>query len=250
MNKLKKILTSIIVGVCSLVPYNFNASAVVIPESALLQSGKVVYCDWLSDYMEKPVYIDINNEESISRIFDCTSAIENPVYVLMNESDRYFQPYFPYMNTFVYDEEMFNSLKEKFPNLDISVKGHEYVNIVGGGAQFIVIEYPEDTTLEYKISVANYVKENFNKGWGLYITLYESESFRFAGDVDNDNRLTADDASYVLEYYAKVQTDKLGEYEESRASELALYGDYDGDGIVDANDASNILAVYSKNQAN
>lgn len=57
------------------------------------------------------------------------------------------------------------------------------------------------------------------------------------GDVDNDGKIDAMDASYILQYYAKSVD----------GSELNLAAaDVDGDGKIDAMDASYVLQYYAK----
>jgi hypothetical protein len=61
------------------------------------------------------------------------------------------------------------------------------------------------------------------------------------GDVNNDGKINAVDASSVLAYYARISTNQEGGYTE----EQKLAADVDHDGKINAVDASNILAYYA-----
>ena len=61
------------------------------------------------------------------------------------------------------------------------------------------------------------------------------------GDVNNDDRIDAVDASSVLSYYAKISTDQDGGYTEAQK----LAADVNNDGLINAVDASDILAYYA-----
>ena len=61
------------------------------------------------------------------------------------------------------------------------------------------------------------------------------------GDVNNDGKINAVDASNVLAYYARISTNQEGGYTE----EQKLAADVDHDGRINAVDASNILAYYA-----
>ena len=61
------------------------------------------------------------------------------------------------------------------------------------------------------------------------------------GDVNNDGKINAIDASSVLAYYARISTNQEGGYTE----EQKLAADVTHDGSINAVDASNILAYYA-----
>ena len=61
------------------------------------------------------------------------------------------------------------------------------------------------------------------------------------GDVNNDDRIDAVDASSVLSYYAKISANQYGGYDEAQK----LAADVNHDGLINAVDASNILAYYA-----
>lgn len=61
------------------------------------------------------------------------------------------------------------------------------------------------------------------------------------GDVNNDGRIDAVDASTVLAYYAMISTNKDGGFDDNQKSAA----DVDHDGMINAVDASNILAYYA-----
>lgn len=61
------------------------------------------------------------------------------------------------------------------------------------------------------------------------------------GDVNNDRKVDASDASEILEYYSLVSTKQPVDWSESRI----WAGDVNGDGITDSSDASHILSYYS-----
>ena len=61
------------------------------------------------------------------------------------------------------------------------------------------------------------------------------------GDVNNDGKINAIDASSVLAYYARISTNQEGGY----TDEQILAADVTHDGLINAVDASNILAYYA-----
>jgi hypothetical protein len=61
------------------------------------------------------------------------------------------------------------------------------------------------------------------------------------GDVNADGNINAVDASSVLAYYARISTNKNGEYTEDQK----LSADVNQDKLINAVDASNILAYYA-----
>lgn len=63
-----------------------------------------------------------------------------------------------------------------------------------------------------------------------------------SGDVNNDGRTDAIDASKVLSYYAKLSTDG----EVTLSAKQIKAADINGDEVIDAVDASNILAYYAR----
>lgn len=63
---------------------------------------------------------------------------------------------------------------------------------------------------------------------------------RLKGDVTNDGRINAEDATEVLVYAAMLGTGGA-EISESRHADMKQYGDVSGDGVVNANDATGIL---------
>ena len=60
------------------------------------------------------------------------------------------------------------------------------------------------------------------------------------GDVDGDDKITANDASLVLTEYAALSAGKT-----AFTPEQTALADVDGDGKITANDASNILMFYA-----
>ena len=61
------------------------------------------------------------------------------------------------------------------------------------------------------------------------------------GDVNQDNVIDADDASYVLAEYARTATSKPSEFSEAQR----LAADVNEDNVIDSDDASRILAYYA-----
>lgn len=61
------------------------------------------------------------------------------------------------------------------------------------------------------------------------------------GDIDNDSRINAVDASMVLTYYAMISTNKNGNLSEPQKKAA----DVDKNGVINAVDASNILTYYA-----
>lgn len=61
------------------------------------------------------------------------------------------------------------------------------------------------------------------------------------GDVNNDGKINAVDASSVLAYYARISTNQDGGFTESQK----IAADFNHDGQINAVDASNILSYYA-----
>lgn len=61
------------------------------------------------------------------------------------------------------------------------------------------------------------------------------------GDVNNDGKINAVDASEVLSYYANVSTNKDGGFTDSQKNAA----DVNHDGLINAVDASCILSYYA-----
>ena len=263
MKKIKKML-SFVSGllICSSISVPFTSNAFCystdmtgesLPESFYLGEDRYEVSDWLNEYMGYPD--TIQGEERLMYIKSGTDY--DYVELGFNKQSSNFSRFYPdlclgkYIRVKNENVSMVEEyLKENYPNLTftdngpMTTPGQEENN-------WVSISFPNEMSWKEQLNISLKIKKDIGiRSECAYTDNNLIADIHFAGDVDNDNLLTADDASYVLEYYAKAQTDKLGEYEESRASELALYGDYDGDGIVDANDASYILGVYSKNQAN
>ena len=67
------------------------------------------------------------------------------------------------------------------------------------------------------------------------------------GDANCDGKIDAADASFVMEYYAKMAVvPKTTEEYEKDEYVISPYYDYNDDGIIDSTDASGILAEYAK----
>ena len=62
-----------------------------------------------------------------------------------------------------------------------------------------------------------------------------------SGDIDNDKKINAVDASMVLTYYAMISTKKSGDLSEIQQKAA----DVDKNGVINAVDASNILSYYA-----
>jgi len=249
MKKMKRLMSSVlslIVCASPIVNLSLNASAFyVLPNAGddiiITDDGfRMIKNEKLSELYNSIVYVhDPNQTDKIWPYGQY--SFEQPECILVYESLGIFGMMVDSCDSYSSKETSAEEIS-KYINENYSEFGTSLTD-----SETVLVDFPKDTPYDIKISLKHEIDKKFHLEW-LNYTYEETVNCTYAGDVDNDNLLTADDASYVLEYYAKAQTDKLGEYEESRASELALYGDYDGDGIVDANDASNILAAYSKNQ--
>lgn len=75
----------------------------------------------------------------------------------------------------------------------------------------------------------------------LKVTVIQNEiSYKF-GDIDNDGKINAVDATYALVYYANISTKKEGGLTESQQKAA----DVDNNGDINAVDASYILSYYA-----
>lgn len=84
----------------------------------------------------------------------------------------------------------------------------------------------------YTESYAGYWANNLN---------YSKQTFSL-GDVNEDNRVNAADASAILGYYAAVST---GSLTQNQIDTFSVAGDVNRDGRVNAVDASAVLAYYA-----
>lgn len=83
----------------------------------------------------------------------------------------------------------------------------------------------------------------FSKGiYNGYIKMMGEKKIVYSiGDVNNDKRIDAADATDVLSYYAMISTNGDGEFTDAQKSA----GDVNKDGRIDAGDASYILSYYA-----
>lgn len=65
------------------------------------------------------------------------------------------------------------------------------------------------------------------------------------GDVNQDGKIDARDASDILKYYAENSVNT--QIDQIKAQSMSYYGDLNGDGKTDAKDASDVLAIYASN---
>ena len=111
----------------------------------------------------------------------------------------------------------------KSTNPDIAVVSPKgVVTAIGTGEAIINVIDKDYNVIQLKVSV-------------------QSDVAYLLGDVNNDGKINAVDASSVLAYYAMISTNKDGGYTE----EQQLAADVDHDGKINAVDASNILAYYA-----
>lgn len=65
------------------------------------------------------------------------------------------------------------------------------------------------------------------------------------GDVNQDGKIDARDASDILKYYAENSVNT--QIDQIKAQSMSYYGDLNDDGKTDAKDASDVLAIYAAN---
>ena len=65
------------------------------------------------------------------------------------------------------------------------------------------------------------------------------------GDVNQDGKIDARDASDILKYYAENSVNT--QIDQIKAQSMSYYGDLNDDGKTDAKDASDVLAIYASN---
>lgn len=117
--------------------------------------------------------------------------------------------------------------------VDKSAAGSYDVTIYNKNQSFTFVTYRTDNSPEYTPSSEKY-KLICNE-------LRVNVSDRLLGDVNNDGKINAVDASTILSAYANVSTNKpSGLSEEAMAS-----ADVDGDRKINAVDASNVLSFYA-----
>jgi hypothetical protein len=75
----------------------------------------------------------------------------------------------------------------------------------------------------------------------LKIAVRHKENTYNLGDVNNDGKVNAVDASEVLTYYANISTNKEGGFTDTQK----LAADVNNDGLINAVDASCILSYYA-----
>lgn len=108
---------------------------------------------------------------------------------------------------------------------------NKYCNIAGAGG---TMGYPEKTVL---IGRSNSIPEEYSGYYDYKFQYFEND---IRGDVNNDQKVDAVDASNVLSYYSKYSTAKVapGEY-------VMMVCDVNNDGKLDSVDASRILSYYT-----
>ena len=73
------------------------------------------------------------------------------------------------------------------------------------------------------------------------VVIYTTYPAYTLGDVNDDDKINAVDASVVLTYYANISTNKDGGFDDTQK----LSADVNNDGKIDAVDASCILSYYA-----
>ena len=71
--------------------------------------------------------------------------------------------------------------------------------------------------------------------------IVDTEPELLLGDVNDDGKINAIDASNVLSYYANISTNKDGGFNEAQKKAA----DVDKNNVIDAVDASQILSYYA-----
>ena len=117
--------------------------------------------------------------------------------------------------------------------VDKSAAGSYDVSIYNQNQNFTFVTYRTENSPEYTPSSEKYKL--------ICRDLRVNVSDRLLGDVNNDGKINAVDASSILTAYANVSTNK-----ESGLSEEAMAAaDVDGDCKINAVDASNVLGYYA-----
>ncbi|MCR4638496.1 leucine-rich repeat protein [Ruminococcus sp.] len=112
----------------------------------------------------------------------------------------------------------------KSSNTDVAVVSKNgVITAVGAGEAVISIIDPDYNVIQ------------------LTVTVSKNEISYNLGDVINDGKINAVDASEVLTYYANISTNKEGGFTDTQK----LAADVNNDGLVNAVDASCILAYYA-----
>ncbi len=123
----------------------------------------------------------------------------------------------------------------------IPLAQNEGVTFVSNNTDVAVVSADGVVTPVGEGEVIIFIIDKNNNVIRLKITVRHKENAYMLGDVNNDGKINAVDASEVLTYYAMISTNQNGDFDEAQK----LAADVNNDGKINAVDASCILSYYA-----
>lgn len=123
----------------------------------------------------------------------------------------------------------------------IPLAQNEEVTFVSNNTDVAIVSADGVVTPVGEGEVVIFIIDKNNNVIRLKITVRHKENAYMLGDVNNDGKINAVDASEVLTYYAMISTNQNGDFNEAQK----LAADVNNDGKINAVDASCILSYYA-----
>ncbi len=123
----------------------------------------------------------------------------------------------------------------------IPLAQNEGVTFVSNNTDVAVVSADGVVTPVGEGEVVIFIIDKNNNVIRLKIAVRHKEKAYMLGDVNNDGKINAVDASEVLTYYAMISTNQNGDFDEAQK----LAADVNYDGKINAVDASCILSYYA-----
>ena len=123
----------------------------------------------------------------------------------------------------------------------IPLAQNEGVTFVSNNTDVAVVSADGVVTPVGEGEVVIFIIDKNNNVIRLKIAVRHKENAYMLGDVNNDGKINAVDASEVLTYYAMISTNQNGDFNEAQK----LAADVNYDGKINAVDASCILSYYA-----
>lgn len=123
----------------------------------------------------------------------------------------------------------------------IPLAQNEGVTFVSNNTDIAVVSADGVVTPVGEGEIVIFIIDKNNNVIRLKIAVRHKENAYMLGDVNNDGKINAADASEVLTYYAMISTNQNGDFNEAQK----LAADVNYDGKINAVDASCILSYYA-----
>lgn len=123
----------------------------------------------------------------------------------------------------------------------IPLAQNEGVTFVSNNTDIAVVSADGVVTPVGEGEIVIFIIDKNNNVIRLKIAVRHKENAYMLGDVNNDGKINAVDASEVLTYYAMISTNQNGDFNEAQK----LAADVNYDGKINAVDASCILSYYA-----